>query len=148
MSQAGDVLHMRSFEDGTRSVCGAPASAFDVFDFTKITCTICRYLVAQSGQADLPSGTSIQARFEVFHQRNPWVYWKLVDLAEDFIRRGYQRCGIKMLFEVVRYSWMTTYDPSSDFKLNNNYHSRYVRRIVEEHIELRALFELRELKAP
>jgi hypothetical protein len=53
-----------------------------------------------------------------------------------------------MLFEVMRWNWfMTTTDPDSDFKLNNNYRSRYARKLMDEYPELDGIFEVRELKA-
>jgi hypothetical protein len=53
-----------------------------------------------------------------------------------------------MLYEVLRWQYfMTTTDPASDFKLNNNYRSRYARLIMVQEIELVDAFEIRELKA-
>lgn len=91
---------------------------------------------------------SIQARFELFHRCNPWVFDALVKLAKDLRNRGHRRIGLKLLFEVLRYQQMvTTKDPTSSFRLNNVYSSRYARMIVENVPELSDCFETRELRA-
>jgi len=96
---------------------------------------------------DAPPG-SIDDRFALFHAANPWVYGHLVKLARDLHARGHRRIGIAMLFEVLRWSYlMSTDDPTSDFKLNNDYRSRYARKIMAEHADLADIFETRELKA-
>jgi DNA-directed RNA polymerase specialized sigma24 family protein len=94
----------------------------------------------------VPSSDSIEASFQAFHQANPWVYRALVQLARDLRSRGRRRIGIGMLFEVLRWQWQTsTFDVHSDFKLNNNYRSRYARMIMENEPELADAFEVRRL---
>lgn len=93
--------------------------------------------------------TSIEADFEAFHAANPWVYTALVRLARDLVERGHRRIGIGMLFEVLRWQWaMSTVDEASEFKLNNSYRSRYVRRIMANCPDLDGVFETRTLTAP
>jgi hypothetical protein len=92
---------------------------------------------------------TIQAEFEQFHNLNPWVYRALVSIAKDLVDRGHTRIGIGMLFEVLRWHYVrATTDPVSDFKLNNNYRSRYARRIMDHEPGLAGVFEVRELKSP
>ena len=51
---------------------------------------------------------------------------------------------MKMLFEVIR--WQHLVHTRGDvFALNNNYTSRYVRLISEQHPELASMFELRRI---
>ena len=93
------------------------------------------------------SGT-IQQRFEAFHQLNPWIFDALEELAEDLIKQGRRRIGISMLWEVVRWQYArSTVDPSSDFKANDHYHSRYVRLLIDVHPDWTDVFELRVLRA-
>ena len=87
-----------------------------------------------------------QERFELFHENNPQVYMALVALARELVAKGYQKIGIKMLFEVVRWQFMLATTDSSEFKLNNNYHSRYARIIMQKEPDLRGVFSLRGLK--
>lgn len=88
----------------------------------------------------------IQARFEAFDRDHPEVYEKIVSLIRQLQRRGFQRYGIKSLFEQVRWHFRVERG-DEEFKLNNNYHSRYARKIIREHPDLDGFFELRELKA-
>jgi hypothetical protein len=93
-------------------------------------------------------GTIAEA-FDRFHSANPWVYDALVKLARDLRRRGRDRVGIGMLFEVLRWQWfMTTTDAASDFKLNNNYRSRYARLIMDREPDLADMFSTRILTSP
>lgn len=97
----------------------------------------------------VPNGASIQKSFEQFHRANPWVYGALVDVGRDLVRRGQSNLGIGMLAEVVRWRYFRrTSDPSSDFKLNNNYRSRYVRLIEANEDDLAGRFKMRSLRAP
>lgn len=96
----------------------------------------------------VPSSSSIEANFDLFHQANPFVYRSLVKLARDLHRRGHRKVGMKMLFEVLRWQWsMATADPASEFKLNNNYTSRYARLIMDNEPDLAGIFEVRKLTA-
>lgn len=91
---------------------------------------------------------SIQAQFEEFHAANPWVYNVLRKLALDLVAHGRRRIGIGMLFEVMRWHHhLSTVDPDSDFKLNNNYRSRYARLLMAQEPELVDVFEIRGLRA-
>lgn len=108
----------------------------ETFDFAPI--------IAPKQQA----GETIQQRFEAFHLLNPWVMDALVRLTRDLVARGRSKVGIGMLFEVLRWQYQrATTDVASDFKLNNNYRSRYARAIVAAHPEWDGVFETRELKA-
>jgi len=89
-----------------------------------------------------------ERKFLEFHRENPRVYKELLRLTRQAKNnKGGKRIGIRMLWEVMRWNLtILTYDPSSDFKLNNNYHSRYARLIVEKNPDLKGLFEFRELR--
>lgn len=94
-------------------------------------------------------GLTIQQRFELFHAANPWVYRALENLTVDMLRRGQRRIGIRMLWEVIRWQYnRSTVDvDGSGFKVNDHYHSRYVRLLIEEHPEWADVFATRELRA-
>lgn len=93
---------------------------------------------------------TIQARFETFHEKHPEVCDHLIRLADQARARGRTKVGMKQLFEVLRWERMIAGlpDEGEDFKLNNNYTSRYARYIMNRHPRLRGVFETRELKAP
>lgn len=88
---------------------------------------------------------TLQERFEAFHAENPQVYDGLVRLALEARAAGRAKYGIAALVEVLRWSRMTT--TGEDFKLNNDYRSRYARLIMENVPELADFFEVREVKA-
>lgn len=92
-------------------------------------------------------GKSTSERFEEFHRLNPHVYASLVRLARQAHQRGHRRIGIELLFAVLRWEHLlTTNDPSSSFKLNDHYTSRYSRLIMEQEPDLDDIFETRQLK--
>ena len=93
-------------------------------------------------------GATIQDRFEAFHRLNPWVLYALETLTADYLEGGHRRIGIRMLWEVLRWEYnRATKDPSSTFKVNDHYHSRYVRLLVERHPEWESVFATRTLRA-
>jgi len=89
-------------------------------------------------------GASIQERFESFHHLNSWVLVALERLTEDALRHGRSRLGIKHFVEVLRWQYgrQTTGD---EFRLNNNYSSRYVRLMLRRHPDWAEHFQTREL---
>ena len=88
---------------------------------------------------------TIQAQFEAFHRLNPWVLRALESLAADYLKRGATRIGIGMLFEVLRWRYVTATE-GDEFRLNNNFRSRYVRLLIERHPEWESAFEVRALR--
>ena len=90
---------------------------------------------------------TIQAAFERFNVDNPRVYRLLVGFARQLKARGYEHGGIKMLWERMRWEFALERDPLEPFKLSNNYHSRYARRIMEQESDLAGFFRTRELTA-
>lgn len=87
--------------------------------------------------------TLLDAQFEKFHKENPRVYQELCSLTQQAYDRGRERIGMRMLFEVVRWNrFLQTTDPQ--FKLNNNYCSRYARLIMAQNPKFQGIFETRE----
>ena len=90
---------------------------------------------------------TLEERFREFVAKNPGVYRHLVSMAHELRRKGHTKIGIGMLFEVLRWqSMLSTSDPSSTFKLNNSYRSRFARLIMENEPELDGIFDTRVLK--
>lgn len=90
---------------------------------------------------------TIEARFQSFHRENPRVYDLLVLFARQLKARGYETAGIRMVWERMRWEVaITTTDPDG-FKLNDHYHSRYARLIMEQEKDLDGFFRTRELRA-
>lgn len=109
---------------------------------------VIRNVVNELPQTDIftPSETERDAEFRKFDTENPKVYSALVDMTRQMYDRGHKKIGMSMLYEVLRWRTMIkTTDP--DFKLNNNYQSRYARKIMAEFPEFDGMFETRELKS-
>jgi hypothetical protein len=93
------------------------------------------------------SEKSLQADFERFHADNPGVYARLRALALFAVRKGKRKIGIGMIYEVVRWEYFFDTHGDDDWKLNNNWRSRYARLLMECEPELVGIFETRELRA-
>lgn len=93
-----------------------------------------------------PPPDHIEREFRIFHRDNPAVYSKLVALARQAKARGRTKIGIAMPYEVIRWEmYLSTTDP--DWKLNNNFRSRYARLIMEQEPDLKGFFDTRTLRA-
>ena len=93
-------------------------------------------------------GDDAESRFRSFHEKHPEVYAHLVDLCRRWRRNGRDRWSINGCFEVLRWERRIAGlpDPDEEWKLNNNYRSRYARLLMEQEPELEGIFELRVLK--
>lgn len=90
-------------------------------------------------------GSTIERDFWRFHQANPFVYERLVQLAREWVqRRGKRKVGIGMLFEVLRWE-VALRTSGEDFKLNNNYRALYARLIMARNPDLVGVFGTRRL---
>lgn len=90
---------------------------------------------------------TIEEQFREFHADNPDVYRTLVRLARRALRGGRRRIGIGNLWEVMRWELTLQLDDASEFKLNNNFRSRYARLVMQHEPDLRGVFETRRLLA-
>lgn len=90
---------------------------------------------------------SIDSRFREFHAENPHVYEELVRLARVWVaRHGRKRLGIRTLWETMRWNLLIQTNDPSGFKLNDHYHSRYARLIMQREDDLADVFETRRLR--
>ena len=101
-------------------------------------------MTATLEQPPLPLSDDLEERFMSFHVNNPEVYRRLVEMAREWRAAGRQHGGIKMFWEVLRFtSGIKT--TGKAFKLNNSYPSRYARLIMRREPDLGGFFETREL---
>ncbi|GAA2084390.1 hypothetical protein GCM10009759_03380 [Kitasatospora saccharophila] len=94
-----------------------------------------------------PRPPTIQERFEQFHDLNPWVLTDLERLAADCVEARFSKISIGMLFELVRYSYGRATLGGDDFRLNNDFRSRYARLLIERHPEWALRIEVRALRS-
>ena len=92
--------------------------------------------------------TTIDEAFQRFHAENPWILDRLISMTQKLHGKNRKRYGIKMLWEVLRWHVATgEIKTDEDFKLNNNFTSRYARLIVKLHPEYESMFETRVLRS-
>ena len=106
-------------------------------------------MTAQLSLLDLPPlrnpqpAATIAERFDAFHRANPHVYAALVKLAREWKAAGHTRCGMKMLFEVLRYE-RGIRTSGEQYVMNNDFTAFFARLIMRECVDLRGFFEVRE----
>lgn len=89
---------------------------------------------------------AITERFLAFHQTNPHVHTRLIELITEAVLQGATRIGVGALFERLRYAERT--ETNGDrYALNNDYRAPYVRLITAEHPEWAGLFETRQRRS-
>ncbi len=89
---------------------------------------------------------SIQTRFEKFDREHPEVYEEIIRLTKLIRSRGFKHFAIGAMWERMRWYFVFERD-QDDFKLNDHYRSRYVRKLIKDYPEFDGMFELRELRA-
>lgn len=82
-------------------------------------------------------------KFDAFRVANPHVEVFIVEIARELKRRGFERIGMKMIFENLRWRYALA-TRGSKYKLNNNYTSHYARYVMRKHPDLDGFFETRE----
>lgn len=100
---------------------------------------------APRNQFDDLNADYIQSGFERFHADNPEIYRKLVDLAMGAKANGHKGMGISLLWERLRWHFTVEVKDGENFKLNNNYRSRYARLIMRQEPSLAGFFKTRAL---
>jgi len=87
-----------------------------------------------------------EEKFQEFHQSNPHVYNRMVELTRSLVDKGHRKVGISMIFEVLRWQHLLeTDDPNSKYKLCNNYKPYYSRLIMAQEPELDGVFDTKKL---
>lgn len=85
--------------------------------------------------------TELEFAFYHFHEQNPHVYRRLVEMARALKARGVERFGIATIYESLRYEGLLTNSP--DYKLNNNYKAPYSTMIADNCPDLADVFRRR-----
>ncbi|MCX4749248.1 hypothetical protein OG455_27710 [Kitasatospora sp. NBC_01287] len=96
--------------------------------------------------ADSGRQQTIQERFEQFHAHNPWVLSELERLVGECIDAKFSKISLGMLFEIIRYSYGRATLSADDFRLNNDFRSRYARLLTHEHPHWAPYIEVRALR--
>lgn len=95
---------------------------------------------------DLPNNET-DRKFQEFHKKNPEVYKHFVRITREAHNKGKKTLSIWLVANVVRwYVNMNTEDPNSEFKISNDYLSRYARLIMRQEPDLDGIFKIKRLK--
>jgi len=88
----------------------------------------------------------IQSRFEKYHTDNPIVFDLFEKYARTVMKLGYEKYSAKAICERIR--WHMHFDvKDTNFKLNNNYTSRYARLLASTNPVFADFFRNRNLRA-
>jgi hypothetical protein len=88
----------------------------------------------------------IQEKFEKFHSDNPHIFSILEGMASRWLSI-HSQVGMKMLWEVLRWQLGVEVSNTGEYRLNNNYTSRYARLLLEKHPEWAGRIQLRALQS-
>lgn len=100
-------------------------------------------------QLSLPVKSTIQYAFEKFDDENPHIYDMIVRFTQDIQHSGRRKTSISLIIERIRWEvYTSTTTQDVDFKISNDFRSRYVRKLVEDHPEFREMFVMKELRTP
>ena len=90
----------------------------------------------------------LDSEFIQFLRDNPTIYPKFRMLAVKLKAKGIDRWGAKAIWEVLRYEMaMKSVTSGEKYALNNNYTSRFARKLMtEEADDFAGFFETRTLK--
>jgi len=84
--------------------------------------------------------------FKKYDEENPQIwdeFKKYSFIAKN--KRQFKNYSSKGIFEIIR--WHTATGGNDKFKLNNNYHADYARKMMSNYPEFEGFFRVRELKA-
>jgi hypothetical protein len=83
--------------------------------------------------------------FKKYDEENPHIWEEFKKYSFQAKKRQFKNYSAKGIFEVIR--WHTAIEGNDMFKLNNNYHADYARKMMAEFPEFDGFFAIRELKA-
>lgn len=111
-----------------------------------LPCFLTRPAGKPKTQLHLDFESQMDYQFEKYHYENPIIYEQFKKFALQVKESGKQRYGAKAVFERIR--WFFDIETKGDtFKINNNYVSRYVRKLIKEMPEFNDFFATRELRS-
>ena len=101
--------------------------------------------MAPTVQPTVVRGATIDQRCDAFIAANPQVWQTFVALCLEMKRRGLRQWSSKAAFEAMRFM-ATLQSVGDDYKLPNDYTSRFSRKAMKEVPELDGFFEVRRLQ--
>ena len=82
--------------------------------------------------------------FEQYDRENPKIWDMFVYFSKQakFVK-GFKRYSAKGIFELIR--WHTSVKGNDNFKINNNFHPDYSRKMMREFPTFKGFFETRKI---
>ena len=96
---------------------------------------------------DYAAEATIQERYEVWRDANPWVLPYLARLLHEWSGNGGRRVGVKAACEWLRRDYQLIVRDRDGFAVNNSYTSRLARDLIARYPHLEPVIETRELRA-
>jgi hypothetical protein len=90
---------------------------------------------------------TIQDEFERFDRDHPEVYRAFKWKASQLLAAGHRRYSADAIMHAVRVEADVNAERAGGFKINNNYVSRYARKLADEDPRFAAFFRFRSLKS-
>jgi len=96
-------------------------------------------------QNELFTKSRLDRLFEEYDKEHPHVFRLFKTFALSLKKRGLKHYGAKAIMERIR--WQVAFETGNDgFKINNNFTSRYARKLEREMPEFKGFFRKRVLK--
>lgn len=89
---------------------------------------------------------SLDEQFDEYHRQNPHVLHTLIRMTDRVVANGHRCIGMSLLVNQLRWESMIS-TTGDEYKLNNNFNSRYVRLIEQVRPDLIGVFNKRELRS-
>ena len=84
--------------------------------------------------------------FEQYDRDNPNIWRQFMYFAKQAkYVKGFKTYSAKSIFELIR--WHTPITGNDGFKLNNNYHADYARKLMQSDPQFKTFFRIRKMKA-
>ena len=88
----------------------------------------------------------IQVKFEKYNRDHPKVYEYFKRFAFEAIAAGQKEFSSDAILHRIRWFVTIEQSPYEDYKINNNYSSRYARKFIEDFPQHAGFFKTRKLK--
>lgn len=93
------------------------------------------------------TGKSIDTAFKKFHKDNPKVYQMFKEQVYRAIRNGREKFSANAIINWIRWEVALKVKTDEEYKINNNFSSRYARLFVKDHPEHEHMFNFRDLRS-
>ena len=89
--------------------------------------------------------TVLVQKFKEYHDKNPQVFEMFKRFSQEAKQAGFKKFSAKAVFERMR--WYTDIETKGEpFKLSNNYHAYYARKLMEEVPEFDGFFRTKMIQ--